>query len=375
MTDLAVLGQDPGFGGGTLAMTESFWRAAESLGRRPELQYIRYRALDERRASGSMLGGRSVPQLLRGLDAANVAGAAAVIAPRLRAARSRFVCSAVASNGLAAVLARRRYGCWIATSLMHEWQSRSEGLDSRRRALFRANAPALRLYERTVVRNATVIWAISPATRSDLAETAGIAEERIRVVSIPIDLDAYVPLDDDEWRARLDEPEIVFVGRASDPRKNIGLLLDAFRLLRARLGREVRLTLVGEPPLMSLPPGVHATGHVGSVAELIRGAALFVLPSRQEGFGIVVAEALASGVPAVVTPSGGPEELIRASGGGEVLSGFEADELAQRVEALLSDQDTLVTMRRRGHAYVVREHDPAHLRAALRSALEELRDG
>ena len=52
MTDLAVLGQDPGFGGGTLAMTESFWRAAESLGRRPELQYLRYRALDERRDSG-----------------------------------------------------------------------------------------------------------------------------------------------------------------------------------------------------------------------------------------------------------------------------------------------------------------------------------
>jgi glycosyltransferase involved in cell wall biosynthesis len=111
------------------------------------------------------------------------------------------------------------------------------------------------------------------------------------------------------------------------------------------------------------------------VAELIRGAALFVLPSRQEGFGIVVAEALASGVPAVVTPSGGPEELIRASGGGEVLAGFEADELAQRVEALLSDQDRLVAMRRRGHAYVVREHDPAHLRTALQSALEELRDG
>ena len=375
MTDLAVLGQDPGFGGGTLAMTESFWRAAESLGRRPELQYLRYRALDERRDSGSMLRGRSVPQLLRGFDAANVAGAAAVIAPRLRAARSRFVCSAVASNGLAAVLARRRYGCWIATSLMHEWRSRSEGLDSRRRALFRANAPALRLYERTVIRNASVIWAISAATKRDLLETTGIAEERIRVVPIPIDLDAFVPLDEDEWGARVDAPEIVFVGRASDPRKNVDLLLDAFRLLRERLGQKVRLTLVGEPPLLPLPPGVRATGQVESVAEHIRSAALFVLPSRQEGFGIVVAEALAAGVPVLVTPSGGPEELVRGSSGGEVLSGFDADELATRAAALLDDHDRLLDMRRRGMSWVRREHDPERLRTALGEALAEVDAG
>jgi glycosyltransferase involved in cell wall biosynthesis len=111
---------------------------------------------------------------------------------------------------------------------------------------------------------------------------------------------------------------------------------------------------------------------VDSVAELIRSAALFVLPSRQEGFGIVVAEALAAGVPVLVTPSGGPEALVRESGGGEVLSGFEPGELAESAAALLGDHARLLAMRRRGHAHVVREHDPTHLRDALREALEQL---
>ena len=101
---------------------------------------------------------------------------------------------------------------------------------------------------------------------------------------------------------------------------------------------DARLRLVGRPPAGPLPAGVEAAGEVASVAPELRQASLFVLPSFQEGFGIVVAEALASGVPAVVTPCGGPEELVRESGGGTVLPDFEPGTLADAIVTALGDR-------------------------------------
>ena len=114
------------------------------------------------------------------------------------------------------------------------------------------------------------------------------------------------------------------------------LLLQAWPQVRSQLP-DMTLRLVGRAPAGPLPAGVEATGEVASVADELRRASLFVLPSLQEGFGIVVAEALASGTPVVVTPCGGPEELVRASGAGTVLADFEPGTLAEALVAALAD--------------------------------------
>jgi glycosyltransferase involved in cell wall biosynthesis len=71
--------------------------------------------------------------------------------------------------------------------------------------------------------------------------------------------------------------------------------------------------------------------------DLYRAATLFVLPSRQEGLGISVAEAMASGVPVVATRCGGPESLVEDGRTGRLVANGDEAALAEAVDALLSD--------------------------------------
>jgi glycosyltransferase involved in cell wall biosynthesis len=215
------------------------------------------------------------------------------------------------------------------------------------------------------------VFATSPYSRDRLAEAGGLDPATIGILPIPVDLTRFRPLDDEGWFAALQRPTIAFVGRADDPRKNASLLLDSFPTVRTAFP-EARLRFVGRPPLGPLPEGAVATGEVDDVANHLRDAALLVLPSRQEGFGIVAAEALACGVPVLTTPCGGPEHLVEASGGGRILAGFDPEELSVAATNLLGDPGSLAAARRRGRDYVLREHAPEGLRALLAELFAEL---
>jgi glycosyltransferase involved in cell wall biosynthesis len=360
VAELAVLGQDPRFGGGALAHMEAFLAAARELGRDPELHYVPHPGL----------GSETGSSVLDRIEAIRLVRGGRRLAPRLRRATSLWVVAPLATHGSAALHANRPYACWVGTSLNDEWRGRLPGLGASRRLALYANAPALRRLERTVLRGASRVYATSPASRAGVAAAAGLDPERIALLPLPVDPDRFTPEPEERWRARLEAPVLAFVGRADDPRKNAALLLEALPLIRVRLPA-ARLRFIGRPPVR-LPPGAEALGEVESVAEPLREASLLVLPSRQEGFGIAAAEALASGVPVLATPSGGPEALLRTSGGGRVLGGFEPEELATAALELLEDAATLSTMRRRGRAYVVREHSPRRLEELLAAALAEL---
>jgi glycosyltransferase involved in cell wall biosynthesis len=188
---------------------------------------------------------------------------------------------------------------------------------------------------RHAARACDVVFANSEFTARDVRERLGVPEERLRVAYPGVD-PCYRP---DGERADLGRPYLLAVG--TGPRKNVDALVAAHRLLQT--GHE--LAVVGDSP----PPGVRGLGYVSDdeLARLYRGADAFVYPSRFEGFGIPVLEAMASGIPCVASSHASLDE---ACGDAAVRADPASPEaIAAGIERALSDRDHLV-QRGLGHA-------------------------
>lgn len=215
-----------------------------------------------------------------------------------------------------------------------------------------------RFLPKMCLRAADGIIADSEATRSDLARLLGI-RSGVEVVPLGVEPEAAWPSEgEDETIARgpkgdLAAPSrfLLYVGR-QDPNKNLDLLLGAYARLAPSFRDLYPLVLCGpvdprfEPAILGLAArlgigsSVRVLGPVprARLARLYRGAALLVHPSRLEGFGLTLLEAMAFGVPVVAL---GIPALVEIAGGGAarlVEPGGDVEaQLAGEVERLLSD--------------------------------------
>jgi phosphatidylinositol alpha 1,6-mannosyltransferase len=146
-----------------------------------------------------------------------------------------------------------------------------------------------------------------------------------------------------------------YVGRLS-VEKNVALLAGIEQQLRQRGTERFRFVIVGhggeEEGLRRHLVRAEFTGVLRG-AELARTYAnmdAFVFPSHTDTFGNVVLEALASGVPAIVTPDGGPARIV-----GEGNTGFirADDEFAQALDALAGDPAVHQAMRQSARHYAL----------------------
>jgi len=162
---------------------------------------------------------------------------------------------------------------------------------------------------------------------------------------------------DPSKRRRTDDGGFVlgFVGRLSVEKNIAGLVK-----VQDELGRmgfaNFRFVIVGhggdEQWLRDRLHRAEFTGvlHGERLAEAYAGMDVFVFPSHTDTFGNVVLEALSSGVPAVVTPDGGPKMIVQDGVTGRVVPDAE---FAPAVAAILSDAERHAAMRQAARAYAL----------------------
>jgi glycosyltransferase involved in cell wall biosynthesis len=224
-------------------------------------------------------------------------------------------------------------------------------------------------------RNLAGARAIHVTSTAEAAEVRALRlPATVRTVIVPNGVDAAawgVELRPDHLRQRCggragDRPIVLFLSRLHPKKGIVRYLLPAF----ARLKTDAFLAIAGGAD-------EHAPEHEAEVQAAVQqlglddrvallgpvspderwwlydGAAVFVLPSRSENFGIVVTEAMARGVPVVVSNAVQACEHVKQAGGGRIVS-LDEENVATALDEILTHMETGKILGQNGRGYVRR---------------------
>lgn len=266
------------------------------------------------------------------------------LARYLRKARPAVLLSAMDHANFAAILARNMAAtpCRVVVSVHTLW---STGAFTEKWLDRNASLVGRYLYPRT-----DGIITVSQAVATDLVRAARLDPDSVTAIPNPVVLpdvsEIATSVPDHPFLKEGHGPVVVAVGRLS-AEKGFDVLIQAHALLLEQ-GKKFHLLILGEgrerPSLESLVEElgtgqfVDMPGFVDAPAGYIARATVLVMPSRVEGFGNALVEAMACGVPVVATDhAGGPSEILDGGRYGPLVPQEDPAALAEAVTDCMLD--------------------------------------
>ena len=220
---------------------------------------------------------------------------------------------------------------------------------------------------RIINRGASCTVAVSEALRTDIIHSTPLRASASRVIHNGIDCAAF-------QRPRRDELRQRFGWAASDlvigclgnirPAKGYDILLAAAVQMRERVPG-VRIVIAGQPGRgdlydrlqqmrteLGLQETVQFIGFIDDPAGFLANLDLFMLSSVTEGFSIATIQAMAAGLPVLVTQSGGPQEIVTHGVNGWMVPPGDPDSLAAAVARLAADPALRTSLAEAGKEHV-----------------------
>jgi glycosyltransferase involved in cell wall biosynthesis len=259
------------------------------------------------------------------------------LAEYLRINRPQVLLSAMGHANLAAIVAKllAHHKLRLAISL-HSTMGKVEGKKGAERTVLKYLLKVLNRY-------ADEIIAVSQGVADDYASCMSLEKDRIKVIFNP----AVSPeifrkaetLPCHKWFTPKDGPVVLAVGRLTRE-KDYPTLVKAFRIVRRKIN--ARLIILGEGEERTaierliqtegLANSVSMPGYMENPFSFMRHADVFVLSSKWEGFGMVLAEAMALGTPVVSTDCpGGPAEILAGGRWGKLVPVGDTQSLAHAI--------------------------------------------
>ena len=175
----------------------------------------------------------------------------------------------------------------------------------------------------------------------------------IKAIRLPNPVDYYM----EQFTGNIKGP-IIFIGRMAKEHKGLDYLVDIIDKLHNR-DKNLRFVVIGggyekewldnEIINKQLNNVVELPGMISNIEDYLCKGSIFIHTSRWEGFGVVILEAMAFGLPVVAFHNNGPDEIITDGYDGYLIEKFDCNAFVEKIEKLLADENLYTEMSINAH--------------------------